>query len=428
MLNSVKSIVGWLLMFQIGAASAVLNIEIIGAGEHQIPVAIAPFGGESQLAKTINEVVTSDLLRTGLFRLVDASGKALDDTTIVNYADWQGRGIEAIVIGSVSAQAKRVEAKFRLLDVVKQTELLGQAVVANDGQLRAVGHRIADLIYEKLTGDKGVFSTRIAYVNRQGRKFSLVVADSDGQNEQILLVQNEPIMSPAWSPNGSALAYVSFETGHAAIYLQSLYSNQRKVLADYRGSNSSPAWSPSGDQIAFVLAKDGAAQIYTISSEGSGMQRVTFGGGIDTEPNFSPDGQSLLFTSDRGGNPQIYRMPAKGGAAQRITFGEGKNYSPRFSPDNKNFVFTHQTGGKFYIATQDFQTGQMEVITAGGWEKNPSYSPNGKLIMYASEIQGRGILATVSSDGRVRQKMTTASGDAREPTWGVAPLQLTKGN
>lgn len=418
MLSILKSLVGLLLMVQASMSNAILNIEIIGAGEYQIPVAVVPFGGDSQTAQAINEVVSGDLLRTGLFRLIDTQGKSPHDATEVNYADWQGRGAEALAIGTVSVQAKRVDAKFRLLDVFRQTELVGQVVSANDAQLRAIGHRIADLIYEKLTGDKGVFSTRIAYVNRQGRKFRLVVADSDGQNEQTLLAQNEPIMSPAWSPDGSSLAYVSFETGHAVVYAQSLYSNQRKVLADFRGSNSSPAWSPSGDQLAFVLARDGESQIYLISPEGKDIRRITSAGGIDTEPNFSPDGQSLLFTSDRGGNPQIYRMPAKGGIAQRMTFGEGNNYSPRYSPDGKNFVFTHQVGGKFYITTQDFQTGQMEIVTEGGWEKKPSFSPNGKLIMYASELHGRGILATVSSDGRVKQRMSTTSGDAREPIWG----------
>jgi TolB protein len=418
MLSMVKSLVGLLLMAQASMASAVLNIEIIGAGEHQIPVAIVPFGGDTQATLAINEVVIGDLTRTGLFRLIDVTGKSPDGSNEVNYAEWQSRGAEALALGNVTIVAKRVEAKFRLLDVVKQVELAGQAVSSNDGQLRAIGHRVADLIYEKLTGDKGVFGTRIAYVNRQGRKFRLVVADSDGQNEQILLAQNEPVMSPAWSPDGRSLAYVSFETGHAVVYTQSLYSNQRKVLADFRGSNSSPAWSPGGDQLAIVLSRDGVSQIYYVSPEGKDIRRVTSGGGIDTEPNFSPDGESLLFTSDRGGNPQIYRMPVKGGVAQRITFGEGNNYSARYSPDGKSFVYTHQVGGKFYIATQDFQTGQMEIITEGGWEKKPSFSPNGKLIMYASEVRERGILATVSSDGRVKQRMSTQSGDAREPIWG----------
>ncbi|MDD5300654.1 MAG: Tol-Pal system beta propeller repeat protein TolB [Gallionella sp.] len=415
----IRYVLGLLLLAQASVAGAVLNIEIIGAGEHQIPIAIVPLGGDSKLAQTINEVVTGDLQRSGLFRLVDPTGKSPHELAEVSYADWQVRGAEALAIGTVAVQANnRIEARFRLLDVVKQTGLVGQVVSASEGQVRAVGHRIADLIYERLTGDKGVFSTRIAYVNRQEQRYRLIVADSDGYNEQIVLTHSEPIMSPSWSPDGSHLAYVSFETRHAAVYVQSLYTNQRMVVADFRGSNSAPAWSPDGKQLAVVLTRDGSSQIYLIRPDGSGLRRITFSGAIDTEPNFSPDGQYLLFTSDRGGSPQIYRMPLDGGLEQRLTFGEGNNFSPRHSPDGKSFVFAHLISGKFYVAVQDFQTGQMSLLTEGGWEKKPSFAPNGKIILFASEARGRGILATVSSDGRVKQHMFTQSGDAREPVWG----------
>ena len=417
-LRILQGLMGLLLLAQASVASAVLSIEIIGAGDHQIPIALVPFGGDSKLAQTINEVIAGDLQRSGLFRLVDVAGKSPHELAEVRYPDWQVRGADALAIGTVIQTNGRIEARFRLLDVVKQVELAGQSVAANAEQLRAVGHRVADLIYEKLTGDQGVFSTRIAYVNRQGQKFSLIVADSDGYNEQTVLAQNEPIMSPSWSPDGSHLAYVSFENGHAAIYVQSLYNNQRNVLANFRGSNSAPAWSPDGKQLAIVLTRDGSSQIYLIRPDGSGVRRITFSGVIDTEPNFSPDGQFLLFTSDRGGSAQIYRMAAEGGAEQRMTFGQGNNFSPRYSPDGKGFVYAHFTNGKFYIAAQDFQTGQVEILTAGGWEKKPSFAPNGKLILFASEARGRGILATVSSDGRVQQHMFTQHGDAREPVWG----------
>ena len=417
-LRILQGLIGMLLLAQASLASAVLSIEIIGAGEHQIPVALVPFGGDSKLAQIINDVIAGDLQRSGLFRLVDLAGKAPHQLAEVRYPDWQVRGADALAIGTVVQTNGRIEARFRLLDVVKQVELAGQSVAASAEQLRAVGHRVADLIYEKLTGDQGVFSTRIAYVNRQGQKFSLIVADSDGYNEQTVLAQNEPIMSPTWSPDGSHLAYVSFETGHAAIYVQSLYNNQRTVLANFRGSNSAPAWSPDGKQLAIVLTRDGSSQIYLIRPDGSGVRRITFSGVIDTEPNFSPDGKSLLFTSDRGGSAQIYRMSADGGAEQRMTFGQGNNFSPRYSPDGKGFVYAHFTNGKFYIAAQDFQTGQVAILTAGGWEKKPSFAPNGKLILFASEARGRGILATVSSDGRVQQHMFTQHGDAREPVWG----------
>jgi TolB protein len=418
-LRILRSILGLLILAHAPLSSAAMEIEIIGAGENQIPVAIVQFGGDDKLAKTINTVVTGDLLRSGLFRLVDPVGKSPHELAEVSYPDWLARGADALVIGNVAKQPNgRIEARFRLLDVVKQMELVGQSVSANGDQVRAVGHRISDLIYEKLTGDKGVFSTRIAYVNKQGKKFSLIVADCDGYNEQFVLAQNEPIMSPAWSPDGSHLAYVSFETGHATVFVQSLFTNQRMVLADFRGSNSAPAWSPDGKQLAIVLTRDGNSEIYLIRPDGSGIRRVTFNGSITTEPYFSPDGQTLLFTSDQGGSPQIYSMPVAGGQEQRLTFGEGNNFSPRYSPDGKGFVYTHFINGKFYIATQDFQTGQVEILTTGGWEKKPSFAPNGKLILFASEARGRGILATVSSDGRVQQHMFTDSGDAREPVWG----------
>lgn len=421
MLRVLQGMAGLLLLMQASMASAVLTIEIIGAGEHQIPVAIVPFGGDEKIAQSINEVVTGDLQRSGLFRLVDPTGKSPHVPAEVSFPDWEVRGAEALAIGMVAVQNGRIEARFRLLDVVKQTELIAQAVSASEIQIRAIGHRIADMIYEKLTGDKGVFSTRIAYVNRHGTKFSLIVADSDGHNEQTVLAQNDPIMSPAWSPDGSQLAYVSFETGHAVVYVQSLYSNQRRVLANFRGSNSAPVWSSDGKQMALVLTRDGSSQIYLARPDGGDLRRITFSGAIDTEPHFSPDGQYLLFTSDRGGSPQIYRMPVKGGPTERLTFGDGSNFSPRHSPDGKNFAFAHLNNGRFYIAMQDFQTGQMSLLTEGGWEKKPSFAPNGKLILFASEGRGRGILATVSSDGRVKQHMFTQSGDAREPVWGPYP-------
>jgi len=418
-LRGLRCMLGLLLLAQVSVANAVMTIEIIGAGEHQIPVAIVPFGGDAKLAQTINAVVVGDLQRSGLFRLIDPAGKLPHEPADVSYPDWQARGADALAIGNVSAQDNgRIDARFRLLDVVKQVELTGQSVSANGDEIRAVGHRISDMIYEKLTGDKGVFSTRIAYVKRNGEKYSLIVADSDGYNEQVVLEQNEPIMSPAWSPDGSHLVYVSFETGHAVVYVQSLFTNQRMVLADFRGSNSAPSWSPDGKQLAIVLTRDGSSEIYLVRPDGSGIRRLTFINAIATEPSFSPDGQTLLFTSNEGGSPQIYSMPVAGGPEQRMTFGDGNNYSPRYSPDGKGFVYTHLINGKFFIATQDFQTGQVETLTSGGWEKKPSFAPNGKLILFASEARGRGILATVSSDGRVQQHMFTDNGDAREPVWG----------
>ena len=370
LLRAFRSVVGILFLVQASVTNAEMTIEIIGAGEYQVPVAIVPFGGDGKLAQAIKDVVVGDLLRSGLFRMVDAEGMSPHAPAEVSYPEWQKRGAEALVIGTVTAKADgRIDARFHLLDAVKQAKLIDQAVSAEDGQLRAIGHRIADLVYEKLTGDRGVFNTRIAYVNRIETKYKLMVADSDGYNEQVVLSQDSPIMSPSWSPDGSHLAYVSFETGHAVVYVQSLYTGQRKVLADFSGSNSAPAWSPDGKQLAVVLTRDGSSQIYLVRPDGSGFRRLTYTDAIDTEPNFSPDGQYLLFTSDRGGSPEIYRMAIKGGSVQRMTFGEGNNYSPSHSPDGKGFVYTHFTNGKFFIATQDFKTEQMEILTEGGWEK-----------------------------------------------------------
>lgn len=398
-------------------ARAVLDIEVTGAGEHQVPVAIVPFAGEELLDQRISDIVAHDLLRTGLFKLNNQTNRAPHDTKDVNYADWNK--VEALTIGKAAKLADgRVEVQFHLLDTVKKNELVALALSAKSDQIRAIAHRISDAIYEKLTGTPGVFSTRIAYINRQGKYNRLVVADSDGYGEQTLLALNQPIMSPAWSPDGNSLAYVSFEKGRAMVYAQSLLTRQRILLAAFPGSNSAPAWSPDGQQLALVLTHEGTSQIYLVRADGSNLRRVGFSDTIDTEPNFSPDGRYLLFTSDRGGSAQIYRMPVNGGSAERLTFEGSNNFSPRYSPNGKSFVFAHFNGGMFYIAVQDFETRQIQILTPGGWEKKPSFAPNGKLILFATEVHGRGILATVSSDGRVKQKMTPQQGDIREPTWG----------
>jgi TolB protein len=417
---NISKIGGWCmslaLLLSVLPVHAVLNIEITGAGEHQFPVAIVPFAGEEKLPLSISAIVSDDLLRSGLFRLIDPAGKFPHEPREVVYSEWPG--VDAIALGSVEQQPNgRVAVKFRLLDAVKQTELTGQAVSAKSDQIRAIAHRIADMIFQKMTGDAGVFSTRIVYVNRQGKNNRLVVADSDGYGEVTVHQSNKSIMSPAWSPDGSHLAYVTFEQDHAVVYVQSLLTNQRMVVANFRGSNSAPAWSPDGRQLAIVLSRDGSSHIYLVKPDGSDLRQITFSGVIDTEPNFSPDGQSIIFASDRGGSVQIYRMAVEGGEAERLTFEGGSNFSPRYCLDGKSFVFSNWNNGRFYIASEDFQTRQMQVLTDGGWEKKPSFAPNGKLILFATEVQGRGILATVSSDGRVKQKMFSQSGDIRDPMW-----------
>lgn len=398
-------------------AHAVLNIEITGAGEHQTPVSLVRFAGDAAVAQNLLDLVGGDLARTGLFKLVDPAGKSPRETRDIRPAEWAG--VEAVLIGSIEPQPEgKLAVKFSLYDVVRNAELMSQVVTAKEDQVRAIGHRIADMVYERLTGSPGVFSTRIAYVSRDEGVYRLVIADSDGDNEQALLTSREPIMSPAWSPDGRQIAYVSFEKRRAMVYVQSLTSRHRTLIADFPGSNSAPAWSPDGSQIAMVLTRDDESQIYIANSNGSHLRRITYSDSIDTEPSFSPDGKSLLFTSDRGGSPQIYRVSIETGNVERLTFESGNAFSPRFHPDGNSFVFAHFSDGVFHIAVHDLGSGQTQILTAGGWEKKPSFAPNGKMILFATEVQGRGILATVSSDGRVKQKMVAQRGDIREPMWG----------
>lgn len=409
------------LLLWSATAAATLTIEIVGAGAQQIPVAIVPFRAEEGLSQRLTPVVGADLARSGLFRTVDAGGMnpVPHEPEQVNYAQFRARGAEAVVIGSVSkAPDGRYDIRFRVMDVAKQTQIAGYVYFATESQLRLTAHKIADVIYEKLTGDTGVFATRITYVVKRGTRYELHVADADGFGAQSVLSSTEPIISPAWSFDGTRLAYVSFEQKKPVVYVQSLVTGARQPVAQFRGSNSAPAWSPDGKRLAVTLTRDGNSQIYLVNADGSGApQRLTQSGGIDTEANFSPDGQSILFTSDRGGGPQIYRMSVSGGAAQRLTFEGNYNVSPRHSPDGKSFTFIRRSGGRFNVAVQDFASRQVQVLTDGGIDESPSFAPNGKIILYASQTGGRGILAAVSSDGRIKQRFTADVGDAREPAW-----------
>jgi TolB protein len=401
---------------------ATLNIEIFGGGATQIPIAIVPFAAEERLTQGITPVVSADLQRSGLFRLVDPGGLRPHEPVEVVYPDWTSRGAGALVIGSTTAiPGGQVAIRVRLLDVARQTELAVYTETVPATQLRAAAHRIADIIYEKLTGDVGVFSTRIAYVIKQGKKYSLQVADADGFNAQPVIEYTEPIISPAWSPDGKQLAYVSFENKKPVVYVQTLATRARKAVANFRGSNSAPAWSPDGKKLAVTLSLMGGSQIFLVNADGSGLQRLSQSSGIDTEPNFSPDGQSIIFTSDRGGSPQIYRMPVSGrasGTAERLTFEGSYNVSPDFSRDGKSFTFIHRNGDRFNVAIQNLATRQVQLLTDSQFDESPSFAPNGKIILYATEVRGRGILSAVSSDGKTRQQLSTQAGDIREPAWG----------
>ena len=401
-----------------GWAHAQLSIEITGAGAHRMPIAIADFGGERIVSQALVSVIRSDLERSGRFNLIDTAGTVLDENTTPGYTDWKARGADALVGGSISSSPDgRYESRFRLYDTQKQGALAGQALAHNANQIRATAHRIADIIYEKLTGERGIFSTRIAYVVKSAGSFELQIADADGNGAQPALKSKEPIISPAWSPDGGKLAYVSFEAKKPIIYVHDLATGRRHVAANFKGSNSAPAWSPDGKKIAVVLTKDGGSQLYLVNADGSGIVRLGSSSGIDTEPQFSPDGEFIYFTSDRGGSPQIYRQPATGGAAQRVTFDGNYNVTPRLSPDGKQLAFVTRDAGRFRVAIMELASRQVHILTDTAKDESPSFSPNGRMILFATEVGGKGVLAAVSTDGRVKQRLSVQAADVREPAW-----------
>jgi TolB protein len=413
-----------LVFFTLATARAQLTIEIVGGAGTAVPIAIVPFDGEPAGPAGISSVVGADLTRSGLFKLVGTEGIVPRPSRIedVQAAAWRARGADAVVVGSARPQADgRVEVRFALVDVVKQAPLVAMVYTVTPAQFRATAHKIADVIYEKMTGDPGVFSTRIAYITKQGSRFQLLVADADGTDPQVIVTSNEPLLSPRWSPDGTRIAYVSFESKKPVVYVQNLASGARAAVANFRGSNSSPAWSPDGRTLAVTLTKDGGSQLYLMNADGSNPQRVMSSSGIDTEAMFMPDGKSVLFTSDRGGSPQIYRLTLGSGAVERLTFDGSYNVSPRPFPDGRGFAFVRRDGSRFQIAVQDFASRQVQVLTTGPLDESPSVAPNGKLILYANEVGGRGILAAVSSDGRVKQRLVAPATDVREPAWGPFP-------
>jgi TolB protein len=415
-----RKLIGLFLFLFATAAAAQLSIEITGAGSQRIPIAIAPFAGEGTVGQ-ISTIVRADLERSGLFRSLEVPplSPAPTETSAVNFAEWRSRQADALVLGSVAARADgRFEVRFKLFDTVKGQDLSGVAYTMSREQVRTTAHRIADFVYEKLTGEKGVFSTRIAYVVKRGTKFELQIADADGAGEETALASFEPIISPTWSPDGRRIAYVSFEAKKPVVYVHSLLDGKRHVAANFKGSNSAPAWSPDGARLAVSLSRDGGSQIYLVNPDGSNVRRISQSAGIDTEPVFSPDGQSIYFTSDRGGSPQIYRMPAGGGEAQRVTFEGTYNVSPRISPSGKMLAYITRNAGKFQVATLDLATRQSQIITDSEKDESPSFAPNGRMVLLATVVGGRGVLSAVSADGRIKQRLTTAAGDVREPAWG----------
>lgn len=400
------------------AAHAQLRVEISGVGANQIPIAIAGFVNETIAPQQVTAIIKADLARSGYFRVID-TGNTMPETAEVNFDSWRARGADALVIGSVQRLADgRFDVRYRLLDIVKGESVSGFGQIAAADRLRVASHQIADDIYEKLLGVRGAFATRIAYITKSGDEYHLEIADSDGENTQVALRSNEPIISPAWAPDGSKVAYVSFESRKPMVYVQDLTSRRRTVIASYRGSNSAPSWSPDGTKLALALSRNGYTQIYVVNADGSGLRKLTNTSNIETEPQFSADGKHIYFVSDRSGGPQIYRMSANGGEAQRITFNGSYNISPRVSPDGKTLAYISRRDGKFQLHALDLASGQELRLSDTAMDESPSFSPNGRYIMYATESGGRGTLAVVSVDGRAKYRLTTQAGDVREPTWG----------
>ena len=400
-------------------AKALMTIEIVGGASNKIPVAVLPFSLSQDGGLNPGDVITNDLGRSGYFRMLDPKGvTSPSDPQALPLLHWKNRGADAVVMGHVvPAQGGRVEIHFWLFDAVRKTQITALSYTTTLAGVRSVAHKIADMVHEKLLGEPGPYSGRIAYILKRGSRYELQVADADSQNAMTVTASPEPIISPAWSPDGMKLAYVSFEDKKPVVYVQNLVDGKRRAVAKFRGSNSAPAWSPDGRHLAVTLSKDETSQIYLLDLETGEARRFTRGGALDTEPAFSPDGQWLYFTSDRGGSPQIYRASLKSGETSRITFEGGYNASPALSPDGKTLAFVHRRDSRFHVAVMDLGNRQMEVLTDTAFDESPSFAPNGRLILYATLVNGRGVLATVSVDGRVKQRLSQ-SGDLREPSWG----------
>ncbi|MBN8752098.1 MAG: Tol-Pal system protein TolB [Variovorax sp.] len=400
-------------------ALAQFRVEVSGVGLTQLPIALVPFKGQESSPQKISDIVQADLERSGQFRGVDASGQALDEASRPDLSLWRQRTADSLVVGSVSRLADgRFDVRFRLWDVVKGQDLGGQSYTVPQGDLRLASHRIADYVYEKLTGEKGIFSTRIAYVTKAGSRYSLWVADADGENAQAALASPEPIISPCWSSNGQQLAYVSFESRKPVVYVHNVASGQRRLLANFKGSNSAPAWAPDGNSLAVTLSRDGGSQLFTIPASGGEPRRLTQSSSIDTEPAFSADGSTIYFVSDRGGAPQIYKMSASGGNPTRVTFSGTYNISPAVSGDGRWLAYISRVGGAFKLHVMELASGNVSAITDTSADESPSFAPNSKLIVYATQLQGREALMTTTLDGKIKARLAGQAGDIREPDWG----------
>lgn len=408
-------------------SQAVVEVTVTEGVEGALAIAVVPFGweGKGPLApEDVAQIVESDLKRSGQFAPLGVKEMISmpSEASKVNFGDWRKLNVDHLVIGKVKQQPTGEYAvQFQLFDVLRNKQLIGYSIPAAKRDLRKVAHQISDLIYEKLLSKPGAFQTRIAYVTASGpvdkRRYELLVADSDGHNDQSVLESRQPIMSPSWSPDASQLAYVSFEKGGGHVYVQSIASGRRAVVAAHDGINGAPTWSPDGKHLALTLSKDGNPEIYLLDLRSKRLQRLTNHLAIDTEPAFSPDGRDIYFTSDRGGRPQIYKVSVNGGSAQRVTF-EGKyNARASISADGEFMAMVHGDGNGFRIGLLELKTGALRMISDGKLDESPSFSPNGVMVLYATQERGQAQLSAVSVDKRVRQSLRVSSADVREPAW-----------
>ena len=411
-------------------AWAALNLELTQGVANQLPIAVVPFSVEDDLGKenNISGVINNDLSHSGLFKvLTPKSNTLLQAYTLdkVSVAYWRAQHIDDVVFGKLQALGQgRYRAYFTLVNVAQgRKQILAQhEFTVTSQQLRGLAHHISDLIYEKLTGIKGVFSTKIAYIlvthQHNKRVYSLQVADMDGYNAKPLLTSMQPIMSPAWSHDGRRIAYVSFEKVMPRIYIQNINSGQRQLVSDYKGINGAPAWSPDDKMLALALSKDSATpKIYLMDLASKSLRQVSFGSSIDTEPTWSADGRFLLFTSDRGGGPQIYQLDRRNNRLQRITFAGSYNARASFSPDEKMIVVLNREQGMYNIAVQDLDDDSLLIITHSGYDASPSFAPNGQMVLYESKPNLRGLLGMASIDGRINCRLPTPEGDVQDPIW-----------
>jgi TolB protein len=408
---------------------AELVVEVTKGQADATPIAVVPFNSPTEAAASldVSQVVGDDLVRSGRFRSMDRKDMIDQPHTgaAIAFDDWRRLNNDYIVVGQVQTYGPdRYNVLFELYNVLTHEKMVSYQFTANKAGLRLAAHQVADMVYEKITGVKGAFATRIAYVSVQGhlpnKSYRLIVADSDGENPHVVMQSNEPLMSPAWSPDGQSLAYVSFEDRLPTVYVQQLRSGERRIVSARAGVNQAPAWSPDGKKLALTLStRDGNLDIYTLDLATQALVRITDDPGIDTEPQWSRDGQSIYFTSDRAGGPQIYRIGIQpGDKPRRLTFLGTYNARPRISPDESQLAFVTGEDGGYHIATMDLKgRGDVQVLTKGRFDVSPSYAPNGAMIIYAGRERGLGALALVSSDGRVQERLLSSDGEVQEPAW-----------